>query len=254
MALDPNSRGTAVVTAAAMAFVSQRCSRSSLPAPDVARRGTAESSGRRLRRRRRVRPLRAVHRPFGRLHDPDRQRVCGARLDLGRSAVPGGRHAGRPRPWVRRPGGRGRPALQAHCRVMRSPARTRAVLVRICALWRGGDGVGVAFAGENPPPRCFRSHPESVRPLPRPAEPDGPDRRRLRVLLQDVLRDPGEGDAAHRRMAAGRAGLHRPVRLPATSTNCALNIEVAAWALLTLVFTISAVRYYASGLTSAGLL
>ena len=30
------------------------------------------------------------------------------------------------------------------------------------------------------------------------------------------------------------------------------NIEVAAWALLTLVFTISAVRYYASGLTSAG--
>jgi hypothetical protein len=30
------------------------------------------------------------------------------------------------------------------------------------------------------------------------------------------------------------------------------NIEVAAWALLTLVFTVSAVRYYASGFTSAG--
>lgn len=30
------------------------------------------------------------------------------------------------------------------------------------------------------------------------------------------------------------------------------NIEVAAWALFTLVFTVSAVRYYASGLTSAG--
>ena len=30
------------------------------------------------------------------------------------------------------------------------------------------------------------------------------------------------------------------------------NIEVAAWALFTLVFTISAVRYYASGFTSAG--
>src|SRR5215216_3584584 len=30
------------------------------------------------------------------------------------------------------------------------------------------------------------------------------------------------------------------------------NIEVAAWALFTLVFTVSAVRYYASGFTSAG--
>src|SRR5215208_5003148 len=30
------------------------------------------------------------------------------------------------------------------------------------------------------------------------------------------------------------------------------NIEVAAWALLTLVFTVSAVRYYASRFTSAG--
>ena len=30
------------------------------------------------------------------------------------------------------------------------------------------------------------------------------------------------------------------------------NIEVAGWALFTLVFTVSAVRYYASGLTSAG--
>src|SRR5829696_6195851 len=30
------------------------------------------------------------------------------------------------------------------------------------------------------------------------------------------------------------------------------NIDVAAWALLTLVFTVSAVRYYASGFTSAG--
>ena len=30
------------------------------------------------------------------------------------------------------------------------------------------------------------------------------------------------------------------------------NIEIAAWALFTLVFTVSAVRYYASGFTSAG--
>ena len=30
------------------------------------------------------------------------------------------------------------------------------------------------------------------------------------------------------------------------------NLEVAAWALFTLVFTISAVRYYASGFTSSG--
>ena len=52
-------------------------------------------------------------------------------------------------------------------------------------------------------------------------------------------------------MAARRAGLHRQSAY-ADLNHLRANIEIAAWALFALVFTVSAVRYYASGFTSAG--
>jgi hypothetical protein len=48
------------------------------------------------------------------------------------------------------------------------------------------------------------------------------------------------------------APVYTDTRAYADLNDLRANIEVAAWALFTLVFTVSAVRYYASGFTSAG--
>ena len=139
------------------------------------RRGAARGGGRRSGGRWRVRAVRAVHRPAGRLHDPGRQRVLGAGADLGRDPVHGRRRARGPRA---RPG-RARRRVSCCCR-SRSPrsapatdARSRSRRWLPSGSLAALDGVAAGRAGADRPDAGLQ-HPEPVR---RAAGPGRPRRR-----------------------------------------------------------------------------
>ena len=214
MALDPKSRSTTLIAGSALAILATIVA--VLAAPDAASAALQSAAGGKSRRRRlcSLRASSSTAWPTTRSRSAAPFSVLGP--DLGRAAVPGRRPARRARARVRRARRRRRAAVQADRRVMRARrTRARSVVAALARRWSSRAGVRSppAHGAAAIDARRRDQRPESARPaagLPSPTDLIGEG---LRVLLQDVLRDRGEGHAAHRRVAAGRAGLHRPVRL-----------------------------------------